>query len=83
VIKLSRLLIDPWVKHPNSIGMSYREHLCYAFQTSILLIKTGVFLFIHSVFPFLFENTASSNLYRIIDEMENRKYRRRIFEEGS
>ena len=81
VMGLRRILLEPWTRHPNDAGESYLQHLRYAMRVGLNLCRLGVCLLIHSLFPFLFVETASKNLYRIVDEMEDRNQRRRILTE--
>ncbi|MDR3492000.1 MAG: DUF6356 family protein [Gammaproteobacteria bacterium] len=59
--------------HPHSIGESYPQHLRYAFNSGLKLMLAGLACMIHSVFPFLFVNTASQTVKDIHQTIMNRK----------
>ena len=59
-----------WTRHPHDVGMTYTEHLLYAFRIGFLLMKIAVMLWIHAIFPFLYTNAASRSLIRVTRDME-------------
>ena len=66
-------LNDLFNKHPNTNNMTYFQHFKRAFCLSSKMCLGFVLLFIHSIFPFLFESSGSNiinNLYRDINERD-------------
>jgi hypothetical protein len=59
--------------HPESINETYFRHLCFASLSGLRLIFAGIACIIHSIFPFLFINTASNVVKKIYEKMDNRK----------
>ncbi len=58
--------------HPSGVGQSYLEHM---FFSMCLSLRGGVIFvsgFVHSIFPFLFERTASSFSYKNVEMIERR-----------
>lgn len=53
---------DLFTKHPNSLNPpeNYITHLFRSSRNGCWLIVAGIIAFIHAVFPFLFEVTASN-----------------------
>ena len=51
-----------FTKHPNDIGESYLQHLMKGIIFSFKLVPVAVKFFIHAIFPFLFENSASNKI---------------------
>jgi hypothetical protein len=66
-----------FTEHPSSIGESYWEHMRCATRVTFRMRLLGLAVFIHAFLPFLFTNTMSQGLYRLVDEMELREQRRR------
>ena len=61
-----------WVEHPHSVNETYVQHLYFAMKMGTLLIMLGVVALIHSIFPFVFQDTVSNRLYKVTNEMKNR-----------
>ncbi len=57
-MKLSNL----FAKHPNEVGMSYFQHLCFALMLARKMLLAMVASIVHSVFPFLFTTYTSSTI---------------------
>ena len=53
--------VDKFNEHPHEAGESYCEHFVYASTTGLKLVGYGVIGIVHGVFPFLFEETVSTN----------------------
>jgi len=56
-----------FTKHPKQVGMTYPEHCLFAANAGMHLLAAGISCLIHSLFPFVFEKTASTmtrSLYR-------------------
>jgi phage-related protein len=58
--------------HPEAIGETYVQHLFVAAWSGIQLLFAGIACIIHSIFPFLFVNTASNTVKRIHANMTKR-----------
>ena len=55
-------MIGLFTKHPKDRGMTYLGHLSHALRNSIKLASCSLVLFIHSIFPFVWEEYVSSRL---------------------
>tara|TARA_Y100000817_G_C16451964_1_gene365416 strand:+ start:158 stop:406 length:249 start_codon:yes stop_codon:yes gene_type:complete len=62
-----------FTEHPHSIGETYFEHLICAAGYGLKMIFVGFAAIIHSVFPFLFETTASDLAKEITGDVDSRK----------
>lgn len=66
-------LIELFTHHPTSVNETYSEHLYFASISGIKLTCAGVACIIHSIFPFLFANTASKTMQNILQDISLRK----------
>jgi len=66
--KLKKLFND----HPNQMGESYIEHLICASMYGVRMIFAGFAAIIHSIFPFLFQTTASDLAKEITGDVRTR-----------
>lgn len=57
--------------HPNSVGETYWQHLCFALNCSMLMLLAGMAALIHAFFPFLLLKTSSDILYKLLHKFEN------------
>jgi hypothetical protein len=48
-----------FTEHPASVGENYFAHLRHALGFSVSMIKGGLAVFVHAIFPFLFTTTGS------------------------
>ena len=55
--------------HPKATGETYFQHLRYASFNGMKLVYSGLACIIHSVFPFLFTQTASKTVADINQQM--------------
>ena len=62
-----------FTEHPHSLGESYLEHLICAAGYGLRMIFAGFAAIIHSIFPFLFETTASDLAKEITGNIDSRK----------
>jgi hypothetical protein len=62
-----------FTRHPESVGESYIEHLLFAGSSGLKLTLAGIACMIHSVFPFVFINTASETMKKLTEKMTARK----------
>lgn len=58
-----------FTQHPHEMDHTYFEHLYHAFFNGFFLILCGIACLIHSLFPFLFTYTASTNIKKISKRM--------------
>ncbi len=63
---------NPFTKHPSSINETYLTHLIHALGYSALFLFLAIITFIHSFFPFLFVNTASTIIKKLNKHLEKR-----------
>ncbi len=61
-----------FTEHPHSIGETYLEHMICAAGYGLKMIIAGFAAIIHSVFPFLFETTASDLAKEITGDVDSR-----------
>jgi hypothetical protein len=54
-----------FTNHCHEAGETYFEHLGFTLKTSATLLFSGIALFIHGIFPFLFTTTASANIRQL------------------
>ena len=66
-------MYNPFTKHPNSVDETYFEHMLCACKFFIKLQLLSFAALVHSVFPFLFEFTASSGVKKLNNCLQNRK----------
>lgn len=73
---LSRIIKkNIFTHHPRTVGDTYLQHLRFAFFNGIFLIIGGIVCLIHSFFPFLFTNTASTVVNKINTRMDSKPAR--------
>lgn len=61
---------DKEMKHLKTNNISYTKHLIRALFNSFKLLLASIILFIHSVLPFLFENTATKLVKQVLDSLK-------------
>lgn len=61
-----------FTEHPHSIGETYFQHIKFAGIFGIKMLMGGLACIIHSIFPFLFENTGSQVLFKMMREFIER-----------
>ena len=61
------------MKHLKVVNENYFKHMLEAWLVSIVFILSGIICFIHSVFPFIFQTTASSLIKKIIQRINERQ----------
>ncbi len=57
-----------FTKHPNDVGMSYFQHLCFALMLARRMFFAIFASLIHSVFPFIF-TTYTSNTIKELNQI--------------
>ena len=50
---------NPFTAHPGDVGESYLAHGAFACRYGLKMTLGGLAAFVHGVFPFLFQATAS------------------------
>ena len=65
-------MYNPFTKHPFSVNETYLEHMWCAVKFFIKLQLLSFVALVHSVFPFLFEYTASRGVKKLNDCMKER-----------
>ena len=60
------------MKHLDECGEGYFKHMMEAWLIVAVLLISSVICFIHSLFPFIFQKTASSLVKRILNRTEKR-----------
>ncbi len=61
-----------FTEHPATVGESYFEHLLFALRVGSMMILCGIACLIHSIFPFVFETTASDFIRRMHKKLKTR-----------
>jgi len=62
-----------FTKHPNSVGETYFQHMKCALGFHYTLLRLSLCAFIHAIFPFLCETTASDGIKELNDCMQQRR----------
>ena len=50
---------NPFTAHPGDVGETYLAHGAFACRYGMKMTLGGIAAFVHGVFPFLFQTTAS------------------------
>ena len=66
-------MYNPFTKHPKEVNETYFEHMWCALKFSCKLECLAFAAFIHAIFPFLCETTASNGIKKLNDCMQERK----------
>lgn len=61
------------MKHLKLVDENYLKHMLEAWLITATFILAGIICFIHSVFPFLFQTTASTMVKKIINRTDARQ----------
>ncbi len=61
--------MNPFTRHPATVGESYTEHLGVATRFGARMILGGLGAVLHGVFPFLFTTTGSRTVEALHAEM--------------
>ena len=59
--------------HLKKVGENYFEHFFKACSFGIKLLLIAVRVFIHAIFPWCFEHSASDRISKLNDILQNRK----------
>lgn len=65
--------MNPFIKHPNEVGMNYVQHFLFAWKVQFKLLLALLACFVHSFFPFLFTTTASTIIKELDGNIADRK----------
>jgi hypothetical protein len=58
-----------FIKHPNSVGENYFQHLANATSFGLRMLIASLACLVHGIFPFLFERTGSATISELHDDM--------------
>ena len=61
-----------FLEHPRSVNESYLQHFGVAFGFAVRLFGAGCAALVHAFVPCLFEKTASNEIRRLAEKIENR-----------
>lgn len=61
--------MNPFTRHPASVGESYGEHFGVATRFGLRMIGGGVAALVHGVLPFLFTTTGSRTIEALHGEI--------------
>jgi|688.fasta_scaffold919042_2 hypothetical protein len=61
------------MKHLKLVHENYFKHMLEAWLIVITFIGAGLICFIHSIFPFLFQTTASTMVKKVINRTDKRQ----------
>ncbi len=61
-----------FTKHPNKIGESYFTHFLKAIKIGFRLLFIVFRIFIHAIFPFIFEYSTSKKINDLNNELQKR-----------
>jgi len=64
---------NPFTDHPSKVDETYFEHMLCACKFFIKLQLLSFAALVHSVFPFLFEFTASNGVKKLNNCLKNRR----------
>lgn len=67
--------MNPFTKHPHSVGETYGQHFRFASGAGVQLILAAGACLAHACFPFLFETTASQMTMRLVERFQQRLLR--------
>tara|TARA_R110002020_G_scaffold188770_1_gene387494 strand:+ start:2651 stop:2863 length:213 start_codon:yes stop_codon:yes gene_type:complete len=57
-------------KHPKDIGLTYFEHLIFAWRESLLLVVMVFVMFIHAIIPWIMGDVFPTYLKKVIKRLE-------------
>ena len=60
-------------QHPNSVGETYFQHFLKSCSFGVKLLMIAVRAFIHAIFPWCFEHSASDRISKLHDILQSRK----------
>ena len=60
-------------EHPNSVGETYFQHFLKSCSFGIKLLLIAMRAFVHAIFPWCFEHSASDRISKLNDVLQSRK----------
>jgi len=69
LMRSGKMLKALFTDHPNSVNETYLEHMHMSSSFGFWLAAATFCAFIHAIFPFLFEKTASNIIRKLHDRM--------------
>lgn len=66
-------MLDKLFTHPKEHNMTYFQHLTRAWHYGFRSLLCFIFLFIHGLFPILFETNGSDMIKKMADELRGKK----------
>ena len=67
------------MKHLEENNISYWKHLKFSMTQSTICLKAAFFLFVHSLFPNVFESNGSKAVSKVADNLKIAVTKRRSF----
>lgn len=64
--------MNPFTRHPASVGESYGRHFGVATRFGVTMILGGIGAILHGVFPWMFETTGSRTVTRLYQQIAGR-----------
>jgi hypothetical protein len=61
------------MKHLKLVNENYFKHMIEAWIVVVTFIGAGLICFVHSIFPFLFQTTASTMVKNILNRTNERQ----------
>jgi len=62
-------LLQPFTRHPASVGETYGEHLRHASGFGLAMLAGGLACLLHGIFPFLCKKTGSRTIAHLHERM--------------
>ena len=66
-------MYNPFTDHPSKVDETYLEHMWCACTFFVKLQLLSFIALVHSIFPFLFEFTASNGIKKLNSCLQHRK----------
>ncbi|MCF6807155.1 DUF6356 family protein [Thiotrichales bacterium 19S9-12] len=66
-------MLNPFTDHPHSVGESYFAHMKNALMFGVILLIAGFFCIIHAILPFMFKNTTTNCVAKLVDKINKGK----------
>jgi hypothetical protein len=71
-------MMAAFTKHPESVGETYVEHMGVAALFGTRMLLGALACYLHALFPFLFEKTASTTIAKLHERMVVSRRQRRV-----
>jgi hypothetical protein len=66
-------MLEPFTRHPRTVGESYWQHLRFAAGTGAAMLAGGSACLVHGLLPFLFTTTGSATIRRLAARLAERR----------